>query len=119
MAYRKYMITITNDKLAALADPTRQSLLQMLRRKPMPVGELASHLPISRPAVSQHLKVLSSAKLVNEERNGTRHYFSLNPKGFEEIHAYISSMWQDSLNSFSNYVNEKESGKRNKARRKK
>jgi DNA-binding transcriptional ArsR family regulator len=113
------MLTITNNALTVLADPTRQALLQMLRRKPMSVGELAARLPVSRPAVSQHLKVLSSANMVNEERTGTRHYFSLNPKGFAEIHSYITSMWQDALNSFATYVREQESSKTRKTKRRK
>ena len=90
--------------LAVLADPTRQSLLQLLRRKPLPVGELARHLPVSRPAVSQHLKILKEAQLVREEREGTRHYFGLDPAGFAELRRYVDSMWQDALNAFAAYV---------------
>jgi len=123
MAYRKYVLTDMRlqklTKLTVLADPTRQALLQMLRRKQMTVGELAARLPVSRPAVSQHLKLLSSANLLLEERTGTRHYFSLNPKGFEEIHTYISSIWQDALSSFAAYVSGKESEKKSKSKRRK
>jgi DNA-binding transcriptional ArsR family regulator len=90
--------------LAVLADPTRQSLLQLLRRKPLPVGELARHVPVSRPAVSQHLKILKEAQLVREQREGTRHYFSLNPGGFAELRQYVDFMWQDALNAFAAYV---------------
>jgi DNA-binding transcriptional ArsR family regulator len=90
--------------LAVLADPTRQSLLQLLRRKPLPVGELARHVPVSRPAVSQHLKILRDARLVREQREGTRHYFSLDPGGFAELRQYVDSMWQDALNAFAAYV---------------
>ena len=107
------------NQLTALADPTRLALLQKLRTKAMPVGELAAHLPVSRPAVSQHLLILSSANLVKQERMGTRHYFSLNPQGFSEVQAYISSMWQDALTSFSIYVREKESNKKSKRKRRK
>jgi DNA-binding transcriptional ArsR family regulator len=91
-------------QLIAVADPTRHALLQLLRGKKLTVGELAAHLPVSRPAVSQHLQVLSAANLVKEDREGTRHYFRLNPEGFSQLQAYISAMWQDALNSFSDYV---------------
>jgi DNA-binding transcriptional ArsR family regulator len=88
----------------ALADPTRQSMLQLLRSRPQCVGELARLLPVSRPAVSQHLKVLRKAQLVREYRHGTRHYFSLNPVAFGELRQYADSMWQDALNAFAAYV---------------
>ena len=90
--------------MAVLADSTRQNLLEALRRKPLPVGELARHVPVSRPAVSQHLKILKGARLVREERHGTRHYFSLNPTGFAELREYVDSMWQDALDAFAVYV---------------
>ena len=90
--------------LAVLADPTRRSLLELLRRKPLPVGELARHVPVSRPAVSQHLKILKDAQLVREQRQGTRHYFSLDPGGLAELRQYVDSLWQDALHSFAAYV---------------
>jgi DNA-binding transcriptional ArsR family regulator len=90
--------------LAVLADPTRQSLLQLLRRKPLPVGELARHVLVSRPAVSQHLKILRDAHLVREQREGTRHYFSLDPGGFAALRQYVDSLWHDSLNAFAAHV---------------
>ena len=100
--------------LAVLADPTRQSLLELLRRKPLAVGELARHVPVSRPAVSQHLKILKDAELVRVERQGTRHYFSLNPGGFEELHRYVNSMWQDALNAFAAYVSQQQQKKKSR-----
>jgi DNA-binding transcriptional ArsR family regulator len=96
--------------LAALADPTRRSLLYLLRRKPLPVGELARQMPVSRPAVSQHLKILKEAQLVREHRHGTRHYFGLNPAGFGGLREYADSMWQESLNAFAAYVAEQKRG---------
>ena len=102
MAYR----AVDRPVLAALGDPTRRSLLEMLRRKPLRVGEMARHLPVSRPAVSQHLKVLREARLVREQRVGTSHYFSLDPAGFGELREYVDSMWQDALNAFAAYVSE-------------
>ena len=92
--------------LTVLADPTRQAMLELLRRKPMRVGELAGHLPVSRPAVSQHLKRLRECRLVNEHRLGRRHYFSLNPAGFGELREYVDSMWQDALAAFAAHVSE-------------
>ena len=103
--------------LAALSDPTRQSVLNLLRRRPCTVGELASHLPVSRPAVSQHLQVLRSAGLVEEQRHGTRHYFRLNPKSLAELRAHIDSMWRDALTAFSDFADKETAshGKRKKS----
>lgn len=96
--------------LAVLADPTRRSLLNLLRHKPLPVGELARQVPISRPAVSQHLRILKEAQLVREHRRGTRHYFGLNPEGFAGLREYADSMWQEALSAFAAYVAEQTKG---------
>jgi DNA-binding transcriptional ArsR family regulator len=93
------------EMLGTLADPTRQAVLELLRECPSTVGDLASRLPVSRPAVSQHLHVLKSAGLVAEERQGTRHYFRLNPKSLAELRAHIDSMWKDALSAFSGFAN--------------
>ncbi len=90
--------------LGALSDPTRQTVLNLLRRRASTVGELAGRLPVSRPAVSQHLQVLKAAGLVEEERRGTRHYFRLNPKSLAELRAHIDSMWRDALTAFSDFT---------------
>src|SRR5215469_11798050 len=90
--------------LTAFADPTRQTVLSLLRQRPTTVGELAVQLPVSRPAVSQHLQVLKSAGLVEEERRGTRHYFRLNPETLAELRAHIDSMWKDALTAFSDFA---------------
>lgn len=103
--------------LGAFSDPTRQALLNLLRRRPSTVGELAMQLPVSRPAVSQHLQVLKSAGLVEEERRGTRHYFHLNPKSLAELRAHIDSMWRDALTAFSDFA-KKETGEDDKNRKK-
>ncbi|MBV9157437.1 MAG: winged helix-turn-helix transcriptional regulator [Acidobacteriaceae bacterium] len=97
-------MTDVRELLAAFSDPTRQAVLNLLRRRPFTVGELATRLPVSRPAVSQHLQVLKSAGLVEEERLGTRHYFRLNPKSLAELRVHIDSMWQDALAAFSEYT---------------
>lgn len=90
--------------LGAFSDPSRQAVLNLLRRRPSTVGELAERLPISRPAVSQHLQVLRSAGLVEEERRGTRHYFRLNPKSLAELREHIDAMWRDALAVFSAFT---------------
>jgi len=101
--------------LAAFADPTRQAVLNLLRRRALTVRELADRLPVSRPAVSQHLQVLKSAGLVEEERQGTHHFFRLNPASLAELRSLVDSLWRDALTAFSNFV-EKE--KPNRARKK-
>jgi len=97
--------------LSAFADPTRQAVLNLLRRKSLTVGELADRLPVSRPAVSQHLRVLENAGLVEVSHRGTRHYFSLNPAKLSELRGFIDAMWRDALVAFSDSV-EKEARKR-------
>ena len=94
------------ERLAVLADPTRQALLDLLREKPQRVGDLAARLPVSGPAVSQHLKVLQKAQVVRDEWRGTSHYFSLDPHGFDAVRKYADLMWQNALNAFAEYVNE-------------
>jgi DNA-binding transcriptional ArsR family regulator len=92
--------------LSALSHPTRQAILDRLRQRPCTVGELATHLPVTRPAVSQHLQLLKSVGLVNEERRGTRHYFHLSPKSLAELRSHLDSLWRDALTAFSNFANQ-------------
>jgi DNA-binding transcriptional ArsR family regulator len=86
--------------LAALADPTRRQLFEQLRAGPRAVGELAAGLPVSRPAVSQHLAVLKSAGLVCDRANGTRRVYEIDPKGLGEIRAWLDDMWDGALTRF-------------------
>jgi DNA-binding transcriptional ArsR family regulator len=109
MAYLHHQAATDTSVLAVLADPTRRALLELLRRAPLPVGELARQMPVSRPAVSQHLKVLKEAQLVREHRRGTRHYFGLNPVGFAGLREYADSMWQEALDAFATYVTQQTS----------
>ncbi len=88
------------DAITALADPTRRSIFERLRGGPRPVGELAADLPVSRPAVSQHLRVLHDAGLVTTRREGTRNVYSVNREGLEELRAYLDRLWQDALDAF-------------------
>src|SRR5271169_4305831 len=86
--------------LTALADPTRRAIFERLVRSPSPVGQLARELPVSRPAVSQHLKVLKSAGLVTDHTAGTRRVYSADPAGIAAIRDYFEQFWQQSLASF-------------------
>jgi DNA-binding transcriptional ArsR family regulator len=85
---------------AALADPTRRAIFERLRGGPRPVGELARGLPVSRPAVSQHLRVLKEAGLVTERKEGTRRLYRVDPSGLGELRAYFEEFWTDALAAF-------------------
>ena len=85
----------------ALGDPTRRAIVERLRRRPSAVGQLADGLPVSRPAVSQHLRVLKEAGLVRERREGTRRIYALDPAGLAELRAWVESFWEDALAAFA------------------
>ena len=84
----------------ALGDGTRRLILERLRGGPRTVGELAAELPVSRPAVSQHLRVLKEAGLVTERRNGTRRLYRVDTEGLAEVRDYLESFWTDVLAAF-------------------
>ena len=84
----------------ALGDGTRRLILERLRGGPRAVGELAAELPVSRPAVSQHLRVLKEAGLVTERRNGTRRLYRVDTEGLAEVRDYLESFWTDVLAAF-------------------
>lgn len=86
--------------LAALADATRRKILERLREMPSSVGELADGLPVSRPAVSQHLRVLKDAGLVRERREGTRRIYTIQSEGLASLRTYLEAFWGDVLASF-------------------
>jgi len=86
--------------LSALADPTRRRILERLRSGPKPVGRIAAGLPVSRPAVSQHLKVLKEAGLVREEARGTRHIYHIDPLGLGPLRAWLDQFWDGALDAF-------------------
>jgi DNA-binding transcriptional ArsR family regulator len=86
--------------LAALADPTRRQIFERLRSGPRAVGEIAQGLPVSRPAVSQHLAVLKTAGLVRDEAHGTRRVYEIDPKGLGALRAWLDQFWDASLASF-------------------
>lgn len=86
--------------LDALGDRTRRQVFELLRDGPRSVGELAGKLPVSRPAVSQHLRVLEDAGLVSHRREGTRHLYELEPTGVAELRAWVDDFWSDALARF-------------------
>jgi DNA-binding transcriptional ArsR family regulator len=95
----------------ALGDPTRRSVLEQLQAGPKSVGELAAGLPVSRPAVSQHLRVLKDARLVSERREGTRRIYELAPAGLVELRAYFDQFWSHALDAYKGAV-ERKGGRR-------
>jgi DNA-binding transcriptional ArsR family regulator len=95
--------------MAALADPTRRAVFERLRHGPRPVGEIARGLPVSRPAVSQHLRILKEAGLVRERREGTRNFYSLNGDGLAEVREYFEELWDEALAAFKQAAEKGES----------
>src|SRR5436309_6817261 len=93
-------MTYATNGWAALADPTRRTIFERLIEHPSAVGELARELPVSRPAVSQHLKVLKDAGLVRDRSEGTRRVYQLDPDGLAALRAYLDSLWQQALAGF-------------------
>jgi DNA-binding transcriptional ArsR family regulator len=94
--------------LAALADPTRRTIFESLGATPRAVGDIARDVPVSRPAVSQHLRVLRDAGLVIETRAGTRHLFAPDPAAALELRDYFHAMWQRALASYARHVTHEE-----------
>jgi DNA-binding transcriptional ArsR family regulator len=87
--------------IGALADPTRQAIVARLRSGPLPVGDLANGLPVSRPAVSQHLKVLSDAGLLTVTACGARRLYALDPQGVASLRAWLDGLWDDALAAYA------------------
>jgi DNA-binding transcriptional ArsR family regulator len=97
-----------DDALGALGDPTRRAILACLAERPRAVGELAEELPVSRPAVSQHLKVLKSAGLVTERAAGTRRIYRLNPAGVAALRDQLETFWNRALASYQDLAEQPE-----------
>lgn len=93
-------MTNANRVISALADPTRRAVLEKLRDGPRPVGEIAEGLPVTRPAVSQHLKVLKDAGLVGDRSVGTRRIYYIDPKGLGAMRAWLDQFWGAALDAF-------------------
>jgi DNA-binding transcriptional ArsR family regulator len=90
--------------LSALADPTRRAVFERLRRGAASVGEVAADLPVSRPAVSQHLKALKQAGLVIDRAHGTRRVYNIDPDGLGELRRWLDEFWSDALEAFKKEV---------------
>ena len=90
-----------SNAFAALADPMRRSVFERLMDGPQPVGRLALGLPVSRPAVSQHLKVLKEAGLVTDRAEGTRRVYCIDPQGLAQIRRYLDQFWTEALDAFA------------------
>jgi DNA-binding transcriptional ArsR family regulator len=100
------LVTTYEAVLDALADGTRRSILEQLARGPAPVSTIAEQLPVSRPAVSQHLRVLLDAQLVDYDQTGTRNVYRLERSGLDTLRAWLDSMWDDVLGAFEAYTNQ-------------
>jgi DNA-binding transcriptional ArsR family regulator len=92
--------------LDALGDPTRMAIFQKLAGGPTAVSDLANALPVSRPAVSQHLRVLKDAGLVNDSKAGTRRLYKLNPEGVARLRAHFDQMWTQAMSAFQTAAEE-------------
>jgi DNA-binding transcriptional ArsR family regulator len=96
--------TYQPDGWTALGDPTRRAIFERLADRPRAVGELANELPVSRPAVSQHLKVLKDARLVVDQRVGTRRIYQLDPDGLRALRGYLDHFWDQALAAYKTAV---------------
>ncbi|MEO8424495.1 MAG: metalloregulator ArsR/SmtB family transcription factor [Actinomycetota bacterium] len=96
--------------LDALGDPTRRAVLELLRDGPRAVVDIASELPVSRPAVSQHLRVLKGAGLVTERKDGTRHLYRVDRDGLAALRTYLEGFWTDALATFKEVAEQEQEG---------
>lgn len=96
------------DGWAALADPTRRTIFELITARPRAVVELADVLPVTRPAVSQHLKLLKTAGLVVDRAEGTRRIYRANPEGLGELRAQLDRFWNQTLANFQQLVEQSE-----------
>src|SRR3954470_19443079 len=100
------------DGFTALGDPTRRAIFELIAERPQAVGELAVELPVSRPAVSQHLKVLKDAGLVVDRPDGTRRIYQLDPEGVDALRGYLDQFWNQALTAFKRAVEQDPKEKR-------
>jgi DNA-binding transcriptional ArsR family regulator len=96
------------DGFTALADPTRRAIFERLAERPSAVRDLADDLPVSRPAVSQHLKVLKDAGLVIDHADGTRRIYQLDPDGVDALRGYLDQFWNQALAAFKRVVEQED-----------
>src|SRR5689334_11181777 len=107
------MVPYAEKVLDALGDPTRRAVFKRLRSGARSVGELTAGLDVSRPAVSQHLKILKAARLVSDRAEGTRRLYAVNARGIEALHSWLDGFWDEALFAF------KESAERQTAKERK
>ena len=108
MAYRSKTAAVA---LEALGDPTRRTIFERLSRGPSAVGDLAANLPVSRPAVSQHLRVLKEAGLVTETAQGTRRIYRIDPRGIGAMRDWLDAHWASALDAFKTFADSEGSSK--------
>jgi DNA-binding transcriptional ArsR family regulator len=112
---------VTQKAFAALADPTRRAMLELLRKRNLPAGEIARAFPVSRPAISRHLRLLRRARLVQERRDGRRRVYRLSPAPLRDIDSWLSryrGFWQANLNSLKSFVETQATSEAPRSRRK-
>ncbi len=100
-------MTTYETALEALGDPTRRRIFDLLRLQPQSVAALAAELPVSRPAVSQHLRVLRDARLVKHRVEGTRHVYEVTPEGLDDLRGWLDGFWDDALYRFARAAEQK------------
>lgn len=100
------MLAYQELQLDALGDATRRGILARLLDGPLPVGELSKYFPVSRPAISQHLRILKEAQLVTDAAAGTRRLYAINPDGFHSLREYFDQFWTVALDEFKKKVEE-------------
>ncbi len=111
------MVTYQANPWDALGDPTRRAIFERITRAPIAVGEIAAGLPISRPAVSQHLRVLKDAGLVIDRAEGTRRVYEINPAGLAKLRADLDRFWDHTLAAFKDAVEKPEPQQSDKEKR--
>ena len=111
------METYIQNGLAALGDPTRLAIFEMLGDHPQAVNQLAAGLPVSRPAVSQHLRVLKDARLVRDRREGARRIYELNPDGLALLRDHFAKLWDQALSAFKKFAEEEHQKEKNNGSR--
>ena len=103
-----------NAAFAAIADPTRRRVLERLSQRPMAVGEIAAGMPVSRPAVSQHLKVLKEAGLVSDRQDGQRRIYAIDPKGLGAMRAWLDQFWDTALEALKAEIERQDEGEQDR-----
>jgi DNA-binding transcriptional ArsR family regulator len=109
--------TYLQSGLTALGDPTRLAIFEMLGDHPQAVNQLAAGLPVSRPAVSQHLRVLKQARLVRDRREGTRRIYELDPEGLALLRDHFAKLWDQALSAFKKFAEEEHQKEKNNGSR--